>query len=515
MMTTQNSIPKHTLLGTVLCFLLFTLSLISCKKENQPPETFSVSTAVNLTETTISWTAAVDPEGEPVTYQLILNGKVELENSSQTSYKVSGLEFNQNYQGTVVASDPEGFMTSVDFNFSTGDVPNDAPLDFLLKAPENASQFQDTFLTLSWESAVDPNGDQVSYDIYLDKNSNPNTLLAQDLSALTYQIEGLEDETPYYWKVVAKDNKGAETASNTFSFETRAQVKANLIGTAAWGGRADHQAVVFKGKMWVLGGVGCCGAFYGDVWSSSDGINWQEEVSNAPWGPRGGFNAAVHQGKIWIVGGRANYSKGNEYGDVWSSEDGINWVLEADSTPFAAHYGAEMVAYDNKLWLMGGRDQDVDFFTSIWTSSDGRNWTLFTDSNSFAFSSLGELFIHNDEMWYVGGYNDNASSSMDGLNWTRHTNSAPFGDRLQHSCVSHDGLLWLISGSDNSINQLTEFPDVWYSPDGVNWVVAARNAGFDPVAGASTLSFDGKLWLLGGGGGFQSNFITSNVYIIE
>jgi hypothetical protein len=66
--------------------------------------------------------------------------------------------------------------------------------------------------TFSWEQATDPDGDTVTYDLYVDSQENPSTLIAENLSTTSFELtENLDFETQYYWKVVAKDDKEAST----------------------------------------------------------------------------------------------------------------------------------------------------------------------------------------------------------------------------------------------------------------------------------------------------------------
>ena len=53
------------------------------------------------------------------------------------------------------------------------------------------------------------------------------------------------------------------------------------------------------------------------------------------------------------------------------------------------------------------------------------------------------------------------------------------------------------------------------SPNGLDWTRVAQDAGFEPVAGSEIQGYDGKLWLLGGGGGWQSFFTTNDIWVLE
>ncbi|MEO0899492.1 MAG: fibronectin type III domain-containing protein [Bacteroidota bacterium] len=502
-------------------FVVLAVFSFSCKpmpvepEENRFPGQFTVTPTPDLNSAVLNWTAAVDPDGDVVRYTVELEGAEIERGLDVTTYELKNLEFETSYSGRVIASDPEGYSTPSPFTFTTGMSPNEAPEDFKLQAPINGAIFQETNISLSWQDAVDPEGGNITYDLYLDQSAIPSTLFQGELGNTSLQVNDLENETTYYWKVIAKDDMGASTESDVFSFTTKTTVVATLVGNAPWAERAGHTTLVFDNKMWVLGGNSCCGGRFNDVWSSPDGVNWTEVTSAAPWAARTVHTSVVHDGKMWVVAGNSSYTQGSEFADIWYSSDGANWILASEMQAFEPRYGHEMVVYDGKMWIFGGRDVNQSFSRQqVWNSTDGIGWNLLTDSLALFPSSTGEMIVHDNKMWYIGGYSDNVSWSTDGLNWTQVTSDAPFGQRLQHECVSFDNRMWLFSGS-NSTNQLQELPDVWYSVDGETWIEAASNAGYVAVAQHQVLAFNGKIWMLGGGGGFQSFYVSNEVYSFE
>lgn len=87
---------------------------------NLAPASFSVSALV-LSETTatLSWTEALDPNGDAVTYSVTLQDVEIASELSVLSLDISDLSPSTNYTGTVFASDGNGGVTSTDFSFST------------------------------------------------------------------------------------------------------------------------------------------------------------------------------------------------------------------------------------------------------------------------------------------------------------------------------------------------------------------------------------------------------------
>lgn len=70
-------------------------------------------------------------------------------------------------------------------------------------------------LTLSWECS-DPDNDSLTYDIYLGEDTP--TLVKSGYTKTSYTPDTLSYDKTYYWKVVAKDAKGAVKEGDIWSF---------------------------------------------------------------------------------------------------------------------------------------------------------------------------------------------------------------------------------------------------------------------------------------------------------
>ena len=110
---------------SILLFILF--SLFACSEDNSPddilnfpPNNFTASvSAIGLTDATIDWTAAIDPEGQNVYYNIYLNDILIVSNLNSLTYHITDLLSNTTYNGRVVAFDNVGLSTTVLFTFST------------------------------------------------------------------------------------------------------------------------------------------------------------------------------------------------------------------------------------------------------------------------------------------------------------------------------------------------------------------------------------------------------------
>ena len=150
---------------------------------------------------------------------------------------------------------------------------------------------------------------------------------------------------------------------------------------------------------------------------------------------------------------------------------------------------------------------------STWSSFDGVTWTQ--ESANAGRNIAGRTLTYEGKIWHLGGFADRVSWTTNGVDWTVATEDAAWGERIYPTVAVHDGKMWLLSGSDNAINQFAEWPDIWSSVDGVNWTLVSNDAGFSPVAFGQAVSHQGKLFLLGGGGGYQGIFITNDVWVLE
>jgi hypothetical protein len=82
--------------------------------------------------------------------------------------------------------------------------------------PADKSMF--SVFDLRWNGG-DPDGDPVTYSVYLDTQNPPLKLVGKDVSEpdiLVYKL-GLKNKTTYYWRVIARDSHGATTSGPIWS----------------------------------------------------------------------------------------------------------------------------------------------------------------------------------------------------------------------------------------------------------------------------------------------------------
>ena len=147
---------------------------------------------------------------DPKTFNIFFSNSTPppmvMENVTLTSFvsEQGYLEFNTTYYWKIDVWDALDNPTYGDiWNFTTrgNSPPNESSLPF---PPDNATgMYINT--NLSW-TCEDPDGDDVTYDVYLSEGESNPMLVKEDLNVTVYDPPGnLKFETGYVWKVVAKD----------------------------------------------------------------------------------------------------------------------------------------------------------------------------------------------------------------------------------------------------------------------------------------------------------------------
>ncbi len=134
---------------------------------------------------------------------------------------------------------------------------------------------------------------------------------------------------------------------------------------APWSPRAFHQAVVLDGKMWVFGGGNYVPRHFAlnDVWCSEDGVEWTLVRENAPWEPRLWFSSVVYRNRIWVLGGWSQ-EEGN-MGDVWCSADGEHWTCLKSEVLWRPRHEHSAFVFQDRIWVAGGHAAPLS--SEVWS----------------------------------------------------------------------------------------------------------------------------------------------------
>ncbi len=401
---------------------------------------------------------------------------------------------------------------------------NMAPGAFDLVEVVDGAEAVDFLPTLTWQAATDPEGDTVSYDLFLDTADNPTTLLSEGLSATSFTVaDSLERATDYNWKVVAKDTEGNTTSSVVFGFTTIGLVTPSdpVTSAAEFTARQGHASAAFDGKLWVIGGNDIDNIQH-DVWSSADGATWTLETADPGFETRSSHASVVFQNQLWVIGGVSFRQIDNGPGvpptdelyyleDVWSSTNGTDWVEQADTVGFGPRDGITAGVLGDKIFVIGGFD-GTDYKNDVWSTTDGVTWVEETASAEFSPRSGHTTAIFDNKIWVAGGWNgvdtyNDVWYSSDGVTWTEATDDGPFSLPVNMTMTAFDGKLWVIGGFTT-----TAVNDIWYSSDGVEWRESLPKAGFSARGEHTTVLFNDKLWVIGG---YDGTSLVNDVWVID
>jgi hypothetical protein len=271
------------------------------------------------------------------------------------------------------------------------------------------------------------------------------------------------------------------------------------VGSAGFSGRFGFESVVFKGKLWVIGGSSTNLDYFNDIWYSNDGISWTKATENPGFSPRRNHQVVEYKGQLWLIGGESGmYEYKN---DIWTSKDGVYWTEVDVKEPFPERVNHQVTVFKGKIWVIGGYGSTATG-RSVWSSKDGKVWTEEVHEAAFPARDMHQLVAFKNKMWIIGGQKGStrfadAWSSPDGITWIQGGNLADSGfrPRMLHEAAVYAGRLWVSGGYVEGSGAVN---DVWYTKDGAEWKQATESADFVGRLGHQMVNFKGKLWIIGG-----------------
>ena len=262
----------------------------------------------------------------------------------------------------------------------------------------------------------------------------------------------------------------------------------------------------------------------GNIYYSTDGINWQLGISNSS------CTCLYYANNMWIASGGL---------ELYYSTNGMVW----ERCNITLDLAINTVRYSNGIWVAGttyvAYPWEYDS-SGLWYSTDGINWFLSTCVNSNYHSSGFDYLEFNNNVWVAASSNYNSSVggvfySTDGMTWTKYkikyatkklvyANNMYVGSLVSISgyglCYSTDGMTWTQSNitdgsfdciyygngiwialSSDSVYGNIDF-GIWYSTDGMTWeslTTATNVAGSYPTLLNYIESFN--IWIMDTGDG--------------
>lgn len=281
-----------------------------------------------------------------------------------------------------------------------------------LSLPANSSTDVALNASLSWQAAIDPDGDAVTYDVYFGTEATPSTVASTGQTGTTY-APAFAANTTYYWKVVVKDGNGGTSESAVWSFTT------DIVN---W---TDATHGIFSdtrdNKVYDVVKIG------NQVWFAENlayEIPGKEITNNIQW-----QNNAAYDG--WCYYDNDKSTNGGTYGILYQWEAAkvacpVGWHLSTDDewTTLTGYLGGESIA-GGKLketvtthWITpntgatnetgftalpgGARDDNgafafVDYLGFWWSSTEASSTTAWYRHMNYNTSSVSKI-SYNKEM---------------------------------------------------------------------------------------------------------------------
>jgi hypothetical protein len=87
-------------------------------------------------------------------------------------------------------------------------------------APPDRDSTASNNLNLSWHCSDPDQGDSLKYDVYLSLNNPPANTVVSNYPLTTFSFGIVNPNVTLYWKVVARDSRGALTSGPVWEFTT-------------------------------------------------------------------------------------------------------------------------------------------------------------------------------------------------------------------------------------------------------------------------------------------------------
>jgi len=231
-------------------------------------------------------------------------------------------------------------------------------------------------------------------------------------------------------------------------------------------------------------------------------FDWQKSIS--VWGGLYGQASVVFQDKIWVIGGKDKDDQPTN--DVWSSADGTHWSKVSSNNLWSARSAHQAVVFDNKIWIMGGISAAGEELNDVWSSADGVVWNRLTDAAPWPARANFSSIVFDNKVFVMGGwsatspqggtltyYND-VWSSLDGKNWEQLSSDSAWSKRAYLSAYTFGNKIFIAGGLTSSPQR--EFSDIYSSTDGESWVKVGDLP--DPRGAGVVVNADGWLYFIDG-----------------
>ncbi|MBI5325845.1 MAG: carboxypeptidase-like regulatory domain-containing protein, partial [Ignavibacteriae bacterium] len=177
-------------------------------------------TIINGNEVQLEW-SCTDPDNDNLTYDILMDtivvvGKLIYQNITPNKVVVKNLISGKTYYWKIIAKDKSDLSSESNI-YSFIVIINHNPNEPVLLSPVDGAIISKTYSQLNW-SCYDPDNDNLTFDVYLDTNIFVEKIINTNITQTRITVNNLISGKTYYWKIIAKDNSGASSESDIYSF---------------------------------------------------------------------------------------------------------------------------------------------------------------------------------------------------------------------------------------------------------------------------------------------------------
>ncbi len=322
---------------------------------------------------------------------------------------VAGTVYTIQFQN-IRSADQQSIIDNFTHTFTTGQlgaiwIQATANADFL---PLNAARLE-VFQNKLW--LLGGNNGSVSNQIWTSENGVDWSIFSTSTQSLEMWVQRQNHSSTVFqnklWVLGGHSGSGANPNS---IWSSPNGVTWSITENSEWSKRWRNSTVVFNDRLWVIGGHNS--GWKNDAWSSVDGTNWDQENTSSVWVDYGAESTAVvFDGKIWMLGGWQGPNPGTLINTIRNSSDGKTWqTVTPQGAIWEPRWDHQAVIFDNKIWVIGGEVRNDSSapdlnFNDVWYTADGTNWIELVDAADWPARSRFTSTIFDNKLWIATGDN--------------------------------------------------------------------------------------------------------------
>lgn len=206
---------KSKIIVIISILLIFSLLIVSCIRTYKDliwsyPENNST-----LEDNTVTLKWAFESEADIDYYDIYYKNTKDRhyrmkENYNATELTLKNLDYHSKYKWYVLGrhnylNETEGREVEELLRYFF--TPNLIPATPSEYAPADASANQATEIRLEWSTCIDPDGDDVTYDVYFGTDQNNLKLISEGQVETEYATDNLIYNTTYFWQIISTDDR--------------------------------------------------------------------------------------------------------------------------------------------------------------------------------------------------------------------------------------------------------------------------------------------------------------------